>query len=286
MSDRKIPLYSREYYTTCALGGFIACAPTHSLVLPLDLVKCRLQVNSTLYKGNWDGIKSIVRNEGISTLYTGFLPTFIGYGLQGTCKYGFYEVFKKTFSDYTGTSGVGIYLAASAGAEFIADIFLCPFESMKVKIQTTLPPAKPTNLFKNVYSGLVPLWFRQIPYTMVKFTTFEKIVSLIYSSLSKPKDEYTKLQQTGVSFLGGYIAGIFCAVISHPADVLVSKINNDTRPGEGIADATKRIYKQIGFRGLWNGLGVRIIMIGTLTGCQWLLYDSFKLYSGLPTTGH
>lgn len=264
----------------------MACAPTHSLVLPLDLVKCRLQVNSSLYKGNWDGIKTIAKKEGFSSLYRGVLPTFIGYGLQGTGKYGFYEVFKKTFSDYTGHSGVGVYLAASACAEFLADLALCPFESMKVKIQTTLPPAQPKNLYKNLYSGLVPLWFRQIPYTMVKFTTFEKIVSCIYGFLPKPKNQYTKLQQTGVSFLGGYIAGIFCAIVSHPADVLVSKINNDTRPGESIGQAVGRIYNQIGFKGLWNGLGIRIIMIGTLTGCQWLIYDSFKIYSGLPTTGN
>jgi solute carrier family 25 phosphate transporter 3 len=33
-----------------------------------------------------------------------------------------------------------------------------------------------------------------------------------------------------------------------------------------------RIYRNIGFSGLWNGLPVRIVMIGTLTGFQWLMY--------------
>ena len=26
-------------------------------------------------------------------------------------------------------------------------------------------------------------------------------------------------------------------------------------------------------------------MIGTLTGAQWMIYDSFKIFMGLPTTG-
>ena len=26
-------------------------------------------------------------------------------------------------------------------------------------------------------------------------------------------------------------------------------------------------------------------MIGTLTGLQWMIYDSFKIFMGLPTTG-
>lgn len=36
-----------------------------------------------------------------------------------------------------------------------------------------------------------------------------------------------------------------------------------------------RIYGNIGFTGLWNGLPVRIVMIGTLTAFQWLMYVSF-----------
>ncbi|KAG7806785.1 hypothetical protein KL921_004579 [Ogataea angusta] len=287
MSSEKIELYSSKYYIACATGGFLACAPTHSGILPLDLVKCRLQVKPGLYKGNLDGIKSIIKTEGLRKVFTGIGPTFIGYGLQGSGKYGFYEVFKKKYSDFFGVSNAYVYMLASASAEFLADIALCPFESMKVKIQTTLPPNPVVGLYSNLYSGLVPLWFRQIPYTCVKFTSFEKIVELIYASfLTKPKEQYSKIQQTGVSFAGGYVAGIFCALVSHPADVMVSLINNESGKGEPMMSAVGRIYKRIGFSGLWNGLGARIVMIGTLTGFQWLIYDSFKVSIGLPTTGH
>jgi solute carrier family 25 phosphate transporter 3 len=56
--------------------------------------------------------------------------------------------------------------------------------------------------------------------------------------------------------------------------------------GESAMKAVSRIYGNIGFSGLWNGLPVRIVMLGTLTGFQWLIYDSFKVFLGLPTTGH
>jgi hypothetical protein len=159
-------------------------------------------------------------------------------------------------------------------------------------MQTTLPPYA-NNLregwskivaqegFGGLYKGLYPLWARQIPYTMVKFATFESAVGQIYKQLGKPKEAYNTLQQTGVSFLGGYIAGIGCATISHPADVMVSKLNADRKAGEGAGQAIGRIYKNIGFKGLWNGLPVRIGMIGTLTAFQWLIYDSFKVYLGV-----
>jgi hypothetical protein len=56
--------------------------------------------------------------------------------------------------------------------------------------------------------------------------------------------------------------------LSHPADVMVSKLNSDRQKGEGAGKAIGRIYKVIGFSGLWNGLSTRILMIGTLTAFQ------------------
>src|SRR3954470_14924981 len=99
---------------------------------------------------------------------------------------------------------------------------------------------------------------------MVKFATFEETVNQIYKFLGKPKSSYNGLQQTGVSFLGGYIAGIGCAVVSHPADVMVSKLNNEKQPGESAGKAMARIYGKIGFPGLWTGLPVRIVSLPSL----------------------
>lgn len=40
--------------------------------------------------------------------------------------------------------------------------------------------------------------------------------------------------------------------------------------------------KKIGVLGLFTrGLPLRIVMIGTLTGAQWGLYDAFKVFVGL-----
>lgn len=63
-SGGKIELYSGKYYAACTLGGILACGTTHALVTPLDLVKCRKQVNKDLYKGNMDGWSKIWKSEG------------------------------------------------------------------------------------------------------------------------------------------------------------------------------------------------------------------------------
>lgn len=297
----QIELYSGKYYAACTFGGILACGTTHTAVTPLDLVKCRRQVDSTLYKGNMDGWSKIYRAEGVRGIFTGWSPTFFGYSVQGAGKYGFYEYFKHL---YTGLAGeetaakykTALYLSASASAELLADIGLCPFEAIKVRMQTTIPPTFTGTMqgfsyitaregTAGLYKGLYPLWGRQIPYTMMKFASFENIVAAIYNYLPGSKSDYSKGAQTAVAFTGGYLAGILCAIVSHPADVMVSKLNADRQPGESFGGAMSRIYGKIGFGGLWNGLPVRIVMIGTLTGLQWMIYDACKIFFGLPTTG-
>lgn len=138
----------------------------------------------------------------------------------------------------------------------------------------------------------------------MKFASFETIVEMIYNRMPGEKNDYGKGTQTAVSFTAGYMAGILCAIVSHPADVLVSKLNANRQTGEAFGAAVARNYKDTGFMGLWNGLPVRIVMIGTLTGLQWMIYvsiqhsirtcfrastdteqDSFKIFLGIPTTG-
>ncbi|KAJ2075603.1 hypothetical protein GGI09_004130, partial [Coemansia sp. S100] len=55
--------------------------------------------------------------------------------------------------------------------------------------------------------------------------------------------------------------------------------------GESTGAIAIRILKDLGFSGVWAGLTPRIFMIGTLTALQWFIYDSFKVQTGLPTTG-
>ncbi|KAK4464144.1 mitochondrial carrier domain-containing protein [Cladorrhinum samala] len=290
-----IELYSGQYYAACTFGGLLACGVTHTAVTPLDLVKVQRQIDSKLYKSNTQAWGKIYSTHGIRGIFTGWSPTFFGYSAQGAFKYGWYEYFKKTYSDLAGPEAASkyktaLYLSASASAEFLADIALCPFEAIKVRMQGSIPSPYTGTLhglqtitaaegMSGLYKGLYPLWGRQIPYTMMKFASFETIVEMIYNRLPGSKSDYGKAAQTGVSFTAGYLAGILCAIVSHPADVMVSKLNAYRKPGEGFGAVTSRIYSDIGFRGLWNGLPLRIVMIGTLTGLQWMIYVSllFKL---------
>jgi len=283
---------SAKYYALCAVGGLLSCGITHTAIVPLDLVKCRIQVDPAKYKGIVNGFKVTVAEGGMKALTLGWAPTLMGYSVQGVGKFGFYEFFKIVYGNLIGEENAylyrtSLYLVSSASAEFFADIGLAPFEAIKVGIQTktgfpqtfraAVPVVMQSEGLWGFYKGLTPLWMRQIPYTMMKFACFEKTVEALYQYVvPKPRDQCNKAEQLGVTFIAGYIAGVFCAIVSHPADTVVSKLN--AMPGGSAVGAAK----ELGMAGLWKGLTPRIIMIGTLTALQWFIYDTVKVVLRLP----
>ena len=102
-----------------------------------------------------------------------------------------------------------------------------------------------SNIFLySFYKGLVPLWLRQIPYTMMKFACFERTVEVIYKyAVPKPRSECSKSEQLLVTFTAGYIAGVFCAVVSHPADTVVSILNKEK------GSTADQVLKKLGPKG-------------------------------------
>jgi solute carrier family 25 (mitochondrial phosphate transporter), member 3 len=108
---------------------------------------------------------------------------------------------------------------------------------------------------------------------MAKFFFFEKIVQLFYTRvLTEPKESYTKVTQLGVTFASGYLAGVVCAIVSHPADSVVSLLGKKENKGKGAG----QIVREVGIVGLaTKGLGTRVIMIGEFAYFRgWVLNGS------------
>lgn len=283
---------SPKFLLLCGLGGMLSCGLTHTLIVPLDLVKCRMQVDPARYRTILGSFGLTLHDDGVRGLARGWAPTFLGYSIQGFFKFGLYEVFKIRYAELLGPEKAyewrtGLYLASSASAEFFADMALAPLEALKVRMQTqpgyartmrtALPRMYEEEGLRAFYKGVTPLWMRQIPYTMMKFACFERTVEALYKYVvPKPQSQCTKGEQLAVTFLAGYIAGVFCSVVSHPADSVVSVLNKEK------GSSALSVLRRLGFRGVWKGLFARILLIGTLTALQWFIYDFVKVTLKLP----
>jgi len=285
--------YDTGYYTKAALAGGICCSATHAAVCPVDVVKTRIQLEPEKYNtGMLGGFRKVIAEEGAMALSTGIGATAVGYFIQGWFKFGGVEVFKiqavkamgeeKAFENRT-----AIYLGSAAGAEFIADCFLCPLEAARIRavsnpeygnglVGVASRLLREEGVIKGFYSGFGPILFKQIPYTMAKFAVQGLVAEKIYAGMGTSPDKCGSGLNTGVSLGSGVVAGVASAIISHPADTLLSKMNKAGAGGTGsIPSRMMNVTKEMGIVNLcMTGLGARCVMIGTLTALQFGIFDT------------
>jgi len=227
---------------------------------------------------------------------TGLGPTALGYALQGAFKFGGYEFWKKTAIDYFGVEKArdnrqAIYLGSSAIAEFFADVALCPLEATRIRLvsQPSFAGGLASGFariareegFKGFYSGFGPILFKQVPYTMAKFAVYEVAFENAIALTGKPKSELAPSTLTGLNLGSGLLAGFAAAIISQPADTLLSKINKTKAlPGETVVGRLVKMSGQLGLKGLFTGMGARLVMVGTLTAGQFAIYGDIKRVLG------
>lgn len=242
-------------------------------------------------KGLIGGFNQIIKEEGAMALTTGLGATAMGYFVQGWFKFGGVEFFKINAAQSLGEekaweNKTTIYLGAAAAAEFIADLFLCPLEA--VRIRAVSDPEFCTGLadgFQKMaaqegvggfYAGLAPMLAKQIPYTCAKFVVQGSVADSMYAGMGQTPKEVGPSTALGISLLSGVVAGVASAIISHPADTLLSKVNKKGAGGDGpMMTRLANIAKEIGFFKLCTvGLAPRCVMIGTLTAGQFGIFDT------------
>lgn len=284
--------FSAGYYGLCTVGGMFSAGTSHLATTPFDVLKVNMQVNPVKYHGISSGLSTLWKEQGPSALWRGWSGKFFGYGVQGGCKFGLYEYFKKLYSNVLVDHNKSvIFFASSASAQVFADVALCPFEAVKVRVQTQpnfakglldgFPKLYASEGLSGFYRGLIPLWGRNIPFSMIMFSTFEHSVGFIYHNVTqRRKEDCSRAQQLGVTCLAGYAAGAVGTIISNPADNVVSSLYNKK------ADTVLQAVKNIGFVNLFTrSLPIRITLVGPVVTMQWFFYDTIKVLSGLPTSG-
>merc|ERR1712159_273051 len=254
------------------------------------------------------GFRQVIAEEGAVALSTGLGPTAQGYFVQGWFKFGGVEFFKIQFVKSLGEqsafdSRTSIYLASAAMAEFIADVFLCPYEACRIRLVSDPTYADSmmgcgrrlvaeNGLIGGFYSGFIPMLFKQIPYTMAKFDDKGAAADSIYAAMGSSPDKTSSGANVSVSLMSGVIAGVAAAIISHPADTLLSKVNKAGAGGTGsMMSRLSNIASETGYMNLCTqGLPARCVMIGALTAGQFGIFDSVMGVLGAskihPSTKH
>merc|ERR1719326_828143 len=111
---------------------------------------------------------------------------------------------------------------------------------------------------------------------MAKFAVQGRVAEGMYGQMGKKPEDCSPALQIGVSLGSGVVAGVAAAIISHPADTLLSKMNKAGEGGTGsIPSRMMNVTKEMSVVNLcMTGLGARCVMIGTLTALQFGIFDT------------
>ncbi|CAM9210751.1 unnamed protein product [Ectocarpus sp. 4 AP-2014] len=241
------------------VAGGICAAISHTAAVPLDVIKTRIQCAppGVEYRGMWDALVRIIRSEGARVLFCGAGATLVGYALQGSLKFGFFEFLKPVFSGLftRGSRGaaaavgavtappvLGTLIAASVTAEIVGSSALTPLEAARIRMvaDADYAPGLRSGIARMVSEegvaaltrGLPAVLAKQIPYTVTKLVTFDYLVRTVASLVSRNSSGGGKKGfGTGVggTVACAVIAGVLSSLASQPGDSLLSALNSEGR---------------------------------------------------------
>ncbi|VDN53265.1 unnamed protein product [Dracunculus medinensis] len=154
-----------------------------SLTNPIWLSKTRLCLQYEIqsdkkYSGMVNCIYSTARNDGIKSLYKGFLPGLFGTS-HGALQFMLYNYFKNIrFKELQVTFE---YLLFSAGSKIIATSATFPYQVLRTLKNLDSSQLIPEGI-RGFYKGLLAGNLRQLPAAIVIFLTYENVRHIIRNS--------------------------------------------------------------------------------------------------------
>ncbi|EAS27990.2 mitochondrial carrier protein [Coccidioides immitis RS] len=122
-------------------------------------------------------------------------------------------------------------------------------------------------VFRELYRGTAITISREIPFTILQFTMWERMKDA-YASWKHKSDPTAPVSATSSAFFGS-IAGAISAGLTTPLDVVKTRVMLARRTGSGdgagkirVRDVVQGIWRDEGFGAFWRGIGPRVAWIG------------------------
>ncbi|KAI2896884.1 hypothetical protein CBS76997_4839 [Aspergillus niger] len=246
---------------------------------PFDIVKVRLQ---TQVGGSaLSAARNIYAQEGPRSFYKGTLVPLLGVGACVSIQFGAFHGFRQLIESYNyrndhtedPTLSLPQFYLAGGAAGVTNSIISGPVEHIRIRLQTQphgaarlysgpwdcarkiIRTAGPTGL----YRGQVVTLFREFHGYGVWFAAYEGLLGILQHHEQKKRDELPNWQ---IAVCGG-LAGEALWLLSHPLDVIKSKMQSDgfgsDRKYHSMGHAFKETWVVGGVRGLFQGLGPALL---------------------------
>ncbi|KAI9799863.1 MAG: Mitochondrial oxaloacetate carrier protein [Piccolia ochrophora] len=252
-------------------GGIAACGAV-TVTHGFETVKIRLQLQGELqskaeaprmYKGVFQGVGVILKNEGPKGLFRGIGSAYIYQMMLNGCRLGFYEPLRKTLTsalyDNPTKQSLGINVFSGAASGILGAAAGSPFFLVKTRLQSYSPflPVGTQHNYRNAADGLrkihhnegVKGLYRGIGAAMVR-TGFGSSVQLpTYFFAKRRLVKHAGMEEgTALHLASSTASGFVVCCVMHPPDTIMSRMYNQTgNLYKGVFDC---LYKTITTEGV------------------------------------
>ena len=259
-----------------ALAGLLSCIIVH----PLDVIRTRMQVfkgPGVAYLGTFEAFRTILRTEGVSSLYRGLFPAILGSGLSWGLFMWFYNLAKDKNSFFFSHPTLNHLLSASEAGIFTS-LLTNPIWLCKTRLEVQRSAAKIGQIpykgmfdcmrrmlreegFLSFYRGIVP---------SILLSSHGAIQFAVYESLKANPHISSYL------FVNASIAKIIATCVTFPLTTIRARLH--LRPEAGFNYTSVKqtfflILREEGIRGFFKGLTPCLLRVTPHSALMIVLYE-------------
>lgn len=178
-----------------------------------------------------------------------------------------------------------------------ATVSNAPATATAESVSSTVNKVVPSSGLANFYRGFSPTLLGMLPYAGISFLTHDTVgdwlrlpvvsrYTTIPGSEGKSRKGSGRPQLTASAELfSGALAGLVSQTSSYPLEVIRRRMQVGGAVGDrrriGIAETTRKIWMEKGFRGFWIGLTIGYIKVIPMVATGFFAYERFKWWFGI-----
>jgi len=232
---------------------------------PFDTVKVRMQVQPGEFKNAIHCFNRTFSGEGITALWRGSIPAFIGALSENAVAFAINGSLKRLMNVLHGSTEVKSryesYICGGLTGGCTA-VVLCPCDVIKCRAQLNRAQGKAASIteifaqtiktqgFRGLYTGFSAQVLRDIPFYASFFGSYEAFCTYFKKN--------TSWSETTIYFVSGGLAGQLAWMVSIAPDSIKSKIQTSVKP-LSINATAKQIMAERGLMGFFAGIEVAIV---------------------------
>jgi len=280
----------------------------------MDVIKVRNQqyTSSTKYATFRSTAKTILKEESITGFFKGAIASILRECTYSALRMGLYEPVKCKYSELLiihrdGDTDIDdgaaftsplIKILSSFTSGAISSAIFNPIDVIKVRLQSSSSggglknkPATPpytsiSNAFYTIYTqkGIQGLYIgTSATVTRAAFLTCAELGSydIMKNNILVPIFGYDK-EANQTHFMASFIASLFATTIANPADVIKTRVMNDSHHiiGGPISHC-KHIWKTNGYKGFMKGWTASYLRIGPHTVLSFVMIEKIRQLIGI-----